>query len=199
MCCLSALLRARADLALRDARHYQRAAFLVASAALDAVLQIGTGRHVPNSRTPSVPNVKDFFFRLRSADLACFHRVHRGSGADRIVGTIRSGVRRHRVPPPEVELPVHSHAPQGAMARLVAIQGDARWLPMMLQCLRKECLRRRNAACSTPTELHGVALSIHGAVQIHQLARTLINVSSTRQLPPTGRSNRRQRFSHVSA
>ena len=29
--------------------------------------------------------------------------------------------------------------------------------------------------------------------------RTLINVSSTRQLPPTGRSNRRQRFSHVSA
>ena len=29
--------------------------------------------------------------------------------------------------------------------------------------------------------------------------RTLMNVSSTRQLPPTGRSNRRQRFSHVSA
>ena len=32
------------------------------------------------------------------------------------------------------------------MARLVAIQGDAVWLPMMLQCLRKACLRRHNAA-----------------------------------------------------
>ena len=59
------------------------------------------------------------------------------------------------------------------MARLVAIQGDAVWLPTMLQCLAKECLRRRNAACSTQTELHGVALSIHGAVQIHQLAPNL--------------------------
>ena len=59
------------------------------------------------------------------------------------------------------------------MARLVAIQGDAVWLPMMLQCLAKECLRRRNAACSTQTELHGVALSIHGAVQIHQLSPNL--------------------------
>ena len=50
------------------------------------------------------------------------------------------------------------------------IQGDAVWLPTRLQRLAKECLRRRNAACSTQTELHGVALSIHGAVQIHQLA-----------------------------
>ena len=71
---------------------------------------------------------------------------------------------------PEVELPVHSHAPQRAMARLVAIQGDALWLPMMLQCLAKEGLRRRNAACSTQTELHGVALSVHGSIQVHQLA-----------------------------
>ena len=59
------------------------------------------------------------------------------------------------------------------MARLVAIQGDAVWFPMMLQCLAKECLRRRNAACSTQIELHGVALSIHGAVQIHPLASHL--------------------------
>ena len=29
------------------------------------------------------------------------------------------------------------------MARLVTIQGDAVWLPMMLQCLAKECLRRQ--------------------------------------------------------
>ena len=50
----------------------------------------------------------------------------------------------HRVPPPEVELTLHSHAPQGAMARPVAIQGDAVWLPMMLQCLAKECLCRRD-------------------------------------------------------
>ena len=76
----------------------------------------------------------------------------------------------HRVPPPEVELTVHSHAPQGAMTRLVAIQGDAVWLPMMLQCLAKECLRRRDFTCSTEKELHGVALSVHGAIQVHQLA-----------------------------
>ena len=48
---------------------------------------------------------------------------------------VLTATNSHRVPPPEVELPVHSHAPQGAMARLVAIQGDAVWLPMMLQCL----------------------------------------------------------------
>ena len=70
------------------------------------------------------------------------------------------------------------------MAQLVAIQGDAVWLPMMLQCLAKECLRRRNAACSTQTELHGVALSIHGAVQIGvptvtEQKRTLSVVSRT--------------------
>ena len=29
------------------------------------------------------------------------------------------------------------------MARLVTIQGDAVWLPMMLQCLAKKCLRRQ--------------------------------------------------------
>ncbi len=44
---------------------------------------------------------------------------------------------------------------------------------MMLQCLRKECLRCRDSTCSTQTELHGVAWSIHGAVQIHQLAPNL--------------------------
>ena len=38
----------------------------------------------------------------------------------------------HRVPPPEVELTVHSHALQGARSRLVAIQGDAVQFPMML-------------------------------------------------------------------
>ena len=81
------------------------------------------------------------------------------------------------------ELPVHAHAPQGAMARLVAIQGDAVGLPMMLQCLAKEGLRRRNAACSTQIELHGVALSIHGSYRYIHWPRTLINVSSTRQLP----------------
>ena len=59
------------------------------------------------------------------------------------------------------------------MARPVAIQGDAVWLRMMLQCLAKECLRCSNAACSTQIELHGVALSIHGAVQIHPLAPNL--------------------------
>ena len=76
----------------------------------------------------------------------------------------------HRVPPPEVELPVHSHAPPRAMARLVAIQGDAVWLPMMLQCLAKEALRSRDATCSTEKELHGVALSVHGSIQVHQQA-----------------------------
>ena len=30
------------------------------------------------------------------------------------------------------------------MARPVAIQRDAVWLPMMLQCLAKECLYRRD-------------------------------------------------------
>ena len=62
---------------------------------------------------------------------------------------VLTATNSHRVRAPEVELPVHSHAPQGARARLVAIQGDAVWLPMMLQRLAKECLRRRNAACST--------------------------------------------------
>ena len=38
----------------------------------------------------------------------------------------------HRVPHPEVELTVHSHALQGARSRLVAIQGDAVQFPMML-------------------------------------------------------------------
>ena len=57
-----------------------------------------------------------------------------------------------------------------AMARPATIQGDARWLQMMLQCRAKECRRRRNAACSTQTELHGVAFSIHGSIQVHQLA-----------------------------
>ena len=41
---------------------------------------------------------------------------------------------------------------------------------MMLQCLAKECLRRRDAPCSTEKELHGIALSIHGSIQVHQLA-----------------------------
>ena len=83
---------------------------------------------------------------------------------------VLTAANSHRVRAPEVELPVHSHAPQRAMARLVAIQGDAVWLPMMLQCLAEECLRRRDAACSTEKELHGVALSIHGSIQVHQLA-----------------------------
>ena len=83
---------------------------------------------------------------------------------------ILTATNRHRVPPPEVELPVHSHASQGAMARLVAIQSDAVWLPMMLQRLAKEGLRRRDATCSTQIELHGVALSVHGSIQVHQLA-----------------------------
>ena len=73
------------------------------------------------------------------------------------------------------------------MARLVAIQGDAVWLLMMLQCLAKECLRRRNAACSTQTELHSVALSIHGSIQAHQLAPNLderfINSPAPAHLP----------------
>ena len=56
---------------------------------------------------------------------------------------ILAATNLHRIRVPEVELPVHSHAPQGAMARLVAIQGGAVWLPMMLQCLAKECLRRQ--------------------------------------------------------
>ena len=37
------------------------------------------------------------------------------------------------------------------MARLVAIQSDAVWLPMMLQRLAKES-RRRDATCSTQIE-----------------------------------------------
>ena len=76
----------------------------------------------------------------------------------------------HRVPPPEVELPVHSHVPQGAMARPVAIQSDAVWLPMMLQRLAKEGLRRCDATCPTEKELHSVALSVHGSIQVHPLA-----------------------------
>ena len=56
----------------------------------------------------------------------------------------------HRIRAPEVELPVHSHTPQRAMARLVPIQGDARWLAMMLQCLAKKGFRRYDATCSTP-------------------------------------------------
>ena len=76
----------------------------------------------------------------------------------------------HRVPPPEVELTVHSHAPQGAMARPVAIQSDAVWLPMMLQRLAKEGLRRCDATCPTEKELHSVALSVHGSIQVHPLA-----------------------------
>ena len=61
----------------------------------------------------------------------------------------------HWVPPLEVELTVHSHAPQGAMARLVAIQGDAVWLPMMLQCLAKECLRITQLIFCNLTEKQG--------------------------------------------
>ena len=76
----------------------------------------------------------------------------------------------HRVRAPEVELPVHSHVPQGAMARLVAIQGGAVWLPMMLQCLAKEGLRRRYATCSTQIELHSVARPVHRSIQVHPLA-----------------------------
>ena len=83
---------------------------------------------------------------------------------------VLTATNRHRIRAPEVELPVHSHAPQRAMARLVAIQGDAVWFPMMLQCLAKEGLRRRDATCSTQIELHGVALSIHGPIQAHPLA-----------------------------
>ena len=61
-----------------------------------------------------------------------------------------------------------------AMARPATIQGDARWLQMMLQCLcGGEGLRRRNVACSTQTELHGVALSVHGSIQADQLASNL--------------------------
>ena len=61
---------------------------------------------------------------------------------------VLTATNSHRIRASEVELPVHSHAPQRAMVRPVAIQGDAMRLLMMLQCLRKECLRRRNAACS---------------------------------------------------
>ena len=93
----------------------------------------------------------------------------------------------HRVPPPEVEFTVHSHAPQGAMARSVAIQSDAMRLLMMLPCLAKESLRRRDATCSTEKELHGVALSIHGSIQVHQLAPNLderfINSPAPTNLP----------------
>ena len=83
---------------------------------------------------------------------------------------VLTAMNLHRVPPPEVELPVHSHVPQGARARLVAIQSDAVWLPMMLQRLAKECLRRCGATCPTEKELHSVALSVHGSIQVHPLA-----------------------------
>ena len=100
---------------------------------------------------------------------------------------VLTATNSHRVRAPEVELPVHSHAPQRAMARPVAIQGDAVWLPMMLQCLAKECLRRRDATCSTEKELHGVALSVHGSIQVHQLAPNLderfINSPAPTNLP----------------
>ena len=56
------------------------------------------------------------------------------------------------------------------MARPVAIQSDAVWLPMMLQRLAKEGLRRCNATGPTEKELHSVALSVHGSVQVHPLA-----------------------------
>ena len=39
-------------------------------------------------------------------------------------GSIQDSDLSYRVPPPEVELTLHSHAPQGAMARPVTIQGD---------------------------------------------------------------------------
>ena len=83
---------------------------------------------------------------------------------------VLTATNSHRVRAPEVELTVHSHAPQCAMARLVAIQGDAVWFPMILQRLAKEGLRRRDATCPTKKELHGVAWSIHGSIQVHQLA-----------------------------
>ena len=56
------------------------------------------------------------------------------------------------------------------MARPVAIQSDTVWLPMMLQCLAKEGLRRCDATCPTEKELHSVALSVHGSIQVHPLA-----------------------------
>src|SRR5438034_11729333 len=59
------------------------------------------------------------------------------------------------------------------MTGFVSIQRDAVWMRIMLQRLAEECLRGRHAARSTEIELHGVPLTIDGAIQIRQLATNL--------------------------
>ncbi len=73
----------------------------------------------------------------------------------------------------KIELAIHSHDSQCRMAGFVAIQRDAVRMRVMFQGLAEERLCRRLAPRSTEIELHGVALPIHGAVQIHQLATNL--------------------------
>ena len=86
---------------------------------------------------------------------------------------ILTGPDFHRLGTSEVELAIHSHDSQCRMAGFVSIQRDAVRMRVMFQGLAEERLCRRLAPRSTEIELHGVALPIHGAVQIHQLAANL--------------------------